>query len=143
MKAVVDASIIVRSVVPHQPGQDLARQWLASCDELVAPALLPFEITTALRRLEFSQLLESADAEEFLSIALSLNIRLEAPRGLHLEAMKLARLLQVSRTQDSAYLALALREECSLHTLDVRFWRNASGRGFPVVLLGEPGREDS
>lgn len=137
MKAVVDATIVVRSVVPEQPGRDLARDWLASCDELVAPALLPFEIATALRRLEFSELIDSDDAEEFLHIALSLDIRLEAPRGLHLESVKLARLLQVSRTQDSAYLALALREECSVYTLDVRFWRNASGRGFPVVLLGE------
>ncbi len=132
MKAVLDASVLVRAVVPGQEYHAEVRRWLHGITEPLAPHLMPFEVTTAIRHLEFSGLLPPEAAEAALMEALRLRVGLRTFREMHLEALHLARELQVSRTRDVAYLALALRESCSLFTLDERFIRNATSRGYPV-----------
>jgi predicted nucleic acid-binding protein len=100
--------------------------------EAVAPHLLPFEVTTAIRRLEAGGHVLGEDAEVALVEALRLRVTLRTPRDLHVRSLHLARTLGVSRTQDAAYLALALAEGCPLYTLDERFIRNAASHGYPV-----------
>lgn len=137
MKSVVDASVLVRASVTEQEQHAEARAWLAGIAELVAPHLIWFEVTTAIRKMEFAGMLSREQAERDLQAALSLSVRLESPEGLFLESMALARKLKVSRTRDTAYLALALREDCPLYTLDKRFQRNASSHGYAVHLIPE------
>jgi len=132
VKAVLDASILVRAVVPGQVYHREIRSWLATVTEAVAPALLPFEVTTAIRHLEFTNVITSEIADTALSAALRLRVSLRMFPGLHLQAFHLARELAVSRTRDTAYLALALTEQCPLFTLDERFLRNCVSRGYPV-----------
>lgn len=133
MKAVLDASVLVRAVVPGQAYHAETRGWLRSVTEPIAPHLMPFEVTTAIRHLEFAGMIPVEVSEAALAEALRLRIRLHAFAALHQHALRLARELQVSRTRDSAYLALALAEGCPLFTLDERFLRNAASRGYPVL----------
>lgn len=132
MKAVLDASVLVRAVVPGQAHHSDVRVWLRGVTEPIAPHLMPFEVATAIRHLEFAGLITQDVGEAALAEALRLRVRLQTSRDMHLHALRLARELQVSRTRDAAYLALALREGCPLFTLDERFLRNAAARGYPV-----------
>lgn len=132
MKAVLDASVLVRAVVPGQAYHAEVRDWLRGIAEPLAPHLMPFEVATAIRHLEFAGLISPDTAEAALVEALRLRVDLRASREMHLHALHLARELQVSRTRDVAYLALALREGCPLVTLDERFLRNAVSRGYAV-----------
>lgn len=132
MKAVLDASVLVRAVVPGQLYHREVRSWLANVTEVVAPALLPFEVTTAIRHLEFSNVITGEIADTALSTALRLRVNLRMFPSLHLQAFQLARELALSRARDTAYLALALIEQCPLFTLDERFLRNCASHGYPV-----------
>jgi len=132
VKAILDASIIVRAVVPGQVYHREVRSWLTTVTEAVAPALLPFEVTSAIRHLEFTNVITSEIADTALSAALRLRVRLRTFPGLHLHAVRLARELAVSRARDTAYLALALTEQCPLFTLDERFLHNCASRAYPV-----------
>lgn len=132
MKAVLDASIVVRAVVPGQFHHQGVRSWLATVTEAVAPALLLFEVTTAIRHLEFTRTITGEIADAALSAALQLRVNLRTFPGMHLQAFHLARELAISRARDTAYLALALAEQCPLFTLDERFLRNCVSRGYPV-----------
>lgn len=132
MKAILDASIVVRAVVPGQLHHREVRSWLATVTEAVAPALLPFEVTTAIRHLEFTNVITGETADAALSAALQLRVNLRMFPRLRLQAFQLARELAMSRARDTAYLALALLEQCPLFTLDERFLRNCVSRGYPV-----------
>lgn len=132
MKAVLDASVLVRAVVPGQPYHAEVRECLRGVSEALAPHLMPFEVTTAIRFLEFNGLIPRPAAEAAVTEALRLRVALRTPRGLHRESLLLARELGVSRTRDVAYLALALRENCPVLTLDERFIRNARTKGYSV-----------
>ena len=132
MKAVLDASILVRAVVPGQLYHREVRAWLATVTEAVAPALLPFEVTTAIRHLEFTRVITGVVADTALSAALRLRVSLRMFPDLHLQTFHLARELALSRARDTSYLALALAEECPLFTLDERFLRSCASRGYPV-----------
>ncbi len=136
MKAVVDASVIIRGIVPGSDSHAESRQWLAAATELLAPHLLWFEVTTGLRYLEFFKTIPEGSAELYLQSALRLNVRLETPPGLYVESVRLAQQLAVSRTRDTSYLALALLEKCPVVTLDIRFQRNAASHGFEVMVPG-------
>lgn len=132
MKAVLDASVVVRAVVPGQDYHADVRGWLRGVAEPIAPHLMPFEVVTAIRYLEFAGIIGRDVCEASVAEALRLRVGLRTPRGLHQHSLQLARELGVSRTRDAAYLALALREGCSMFTLDERFLRNAVSRGYPV-----------
>lgn len=132
MKAVLDASVLVRAVVPGQDFHTEVRAWLRGVTDPVAPHPMPFEVATAIRHLESAGIISQETGEAALLEALRLRVRLRTSRELHVHALHLARELQVSRTRDASYLALALREGCPLFTLDERFMRNAASRGYPV-----------
>lgn len=69
MRAVLDASVVVRAVPPH---------------------LLPFEVATAIRRLEAGGQISTEHAEVALIGALRLRVTLRTPRDLRIRSLNLA-----------------------------------------------------
>lgn len=70
MKAVLDASVIVRAVLPGQPYHQEVRTWLTRVTVPLAPHLLYFEVTSALRHLEFLRAIAPEVTETALREAL-------------------------------------------------------------------------
>ncbi|BAS28556.1 type II toxin-antitoxin system VapC family toxin [Limnochorda pilosa] len=137
MSAVVDASVIVRALLPGQAYHAEARMWLEQQDELLAPRLLWYEVTTALRRLEYANVLDPATTDIVLQAALSLRIKMTAAKHLHAQALAIARALGVSRAHDAAYLAVAVEHGVPLATLDERLVRNGRSHGYPLIHPAE------
>ncbi len=132
MKAVADASLLIRTCIKDQYTGE-ARKWLATVDDLLAPQLLWYEVTSALRRLEYAGFIDRVVMDQSLQALFDLQIRLCGSRVLYRRMIDLARELNTSCTYDMAYLALALEEDCPLVTMDERLIGNARARGYTVL----------
>lgn len=132
MKAVLDASILVRAAVPGQLHHDGVRDWLATVTEAFAPAVLLFEAVTAIRHLEAHHAIDAEVADGALSAVLGIRVAIRMAPDLCRRAYALARELGVSRASDTAYLAVALAEGCPLFTLDERFRNHCVSHGYDV-----------
>jgi predicted nucleic acid-binding protein len=132
VKAVLDASVLVRAVVPGQQHHEHVRKWLSTVTEVIAPALLIFEAVTAIRHLEAYRAIGAEVAEGALDAVLGIRISFRMAPSLPRRAYELARQLGVSRVGDTSDLAVALAEACPMYTLDERFLRNCLARRYDV-----------
>lgn len=132
MKAVLDASVLIRAVVPGQLHHEAVRTWVSTVTEAIAPALLFFEAVTAIRHLEAHRVIDTEVADGALSAVLGIRVTVRMSPELHRRAYALARELGVSRASDAAYLAVALTEGCPLFTVDERFLKNSLSHGYDV-----------
>ncbi|MHB8732212.1 MAG: type II toxin-antitoxin system VapC family toxin [bacterium] len=132
MKAVVDASVLVRAVVPGQLHHEGVRAWISTVTDAIAPALMLFEAVTAIRHLEAHRAIDAEVADGALSAVLGIRVGIRMGPDLHRRAYALARELGVSRAGDTTYLAVALEEVCPLFTLDERFLKNCVSHGYDV-----------
>jgi len=127
----VDASVVVRLLVPA-PGSDavaaLWERWTAERRRVLAPALLGYEVTNALRRYEVLGSLTPDEVNDALDIYTSLGLVHVDEPALHAEALKLARQHGLKAAYDAHYLAVARRFGADLCTADARL-ANAVGRG--------------
>lgn len=133
----VDASIVVPLVVENQNSQrvnELWVDWHETGSRLIAPTLLYYEVTNALRRyLVAGQLLEE-EVRVALQAALQLEISLYGDDHLHLQALQLATRFSLPATYDAHYLALAERYQADFWTADRRLV-NAVQKVLPWVHL--------
>jgi predicted nucleic acid-binding protein len=114
----IDANFVVRLVLSgtyESPVVSLWQQWHEKGDDIVAPTLLHYEVSHALRRYVVHGELLPDEALEGLETALSLGITLYGDRGLHKRALRLAERLLLPAAYDAHYLALA-------ETLGAEFW---------------------
>lgn len=132
MKAVVDASVLIRSIIPDQH-TDIVRQWLATAGELLAPQLVWYEVSSVLRHMEYLQLVDQTVVDRSLEQLLGIPVVVLGRKSHYRIMVHLARKLNVSRAYDMAYLALAIEEECPLVTLDSRLINNATNHGYTVL----------
>ena len=119
----VDASLVVRllaSGAPESPVVQLWREWHASRHPLVAPTLLYYEVSNALRRYAAQGELLPEEAAEALEAALRLGIVLYGDADLHQRALELAARFSLPATYDAHYLALAERLGAEFWTADRR-----------------------
>jgi predicted nucleic acid-binding protein len=133
----VDASLVMRLLVPDplsRAATALWRSWADDGRELVAPALLCYEIANALHRMTRQQLLRPDTAQETLEAALALPITLVEAPELLVRAFTLARSLALPTAYDAHYLAVAESRQCELWTADARLVR-AVGSTMPWVRL--------
>lgn len=137
---VVDASLAVKWLV-NEVHTDrafaLARSWVRSGIQPVAPYLMPVEVTNALYRRVVLRQVPILAATELLGVFLGTGIELREPAGLHRRAMELAARLNQDSVYDAHYLALAETMDCELWTADERFYRAASPSFKIVRWLGE------
>lgn len=131
----VDASLVLQLLVPAALSDEASRvyeDWRRRDLELIAPALMAFEVVSTLRRLVYLGELTAGEGEAALSAFLRMNVRLSHRRGLFPLAWQLATKFRQSRAYDSAYLALAQLTSAEFWTADERL-ANAVGDELPWV----------
>ena len=124
---VIDASIAVdMALVGRAPG-------VLAVEELVAPALLWSESTSALHELAFRGEVDEVTSSDAIARLSALGIaRFEHPE-LHPEASRIARKLGWAKTYDAEYVAVARLTGSRLLTRDARLRRGASS---VVTIVG-------
>ena len=128
----VDASVAAKWFLQEEwadRARSLLRETLTADEPIVAPPLLPYEVTNILRlRLRASAPLPLEHALEFLDDFLSVPIELRNPPGLHRRALMLADTYGLPAAYDAHYLALAEQLGCTLWTDDRPLLRILEGR---------------
>ena len=120
----VDASVAVKWVLNEERSDlaiDLYEAVVQADRSIVAPPLLPLEVTNILRqRMRVNPEVSLADATAQLDDFLALPIDYHNPVGLHHQALVLADAFDLPATYDAHYLALAEHLGCELWTDDQR-----------------------
>ena len=117
---VVDASIAVSLALRGDRPAALAGE------DLIAPALLWSETTSAIHELAFREDIDQDAASAAIADLPTLGIERYDPPALHVEASRIARQLGWAKTYDAEYVALTVLTGARLLTLDARLQRGAA-----------------
>lgn len=135
--AVVDASVVVRWVVPEQ-GADEAVALLGQSIDWIAPRLMLTEVASALRRKVAAGELSVELATHGLDLVLDVEargaLRLHRDEGVVKKALDLS-IAYRRKVPDCVYLALAEDAGAGLATADRQLSEMARSRRVPTVLL--------
>jgi predicted nucleic acid-binding protein len=119
----VDASFVIKLVTdePHSDRADeLWKAWLEADAEIVAPELLPFEVTSVIRKKVQRGVVTPEDGavafDAFWEVLTS--VALVPPNRLCARAWELASRYHQPNLYDAYYVALAEQLECALWTAD-------------------------
>jgi len=138
----VDASVVVALVTPEEQSQlalDMWGEWMRAEARVIAPTLLLYEVTSALRRKAARGTLSQSDARRALEEALALDIELLTLPELCLAGFDLAGRFQRSAAYDTCYLALAQAQEGEFWTADERLYNAVKERFAAIRWLGDAG----
>ena len=123
----VDASVAVKWILNEErsdQARELYRAALWAGESIVAPPLLPLEVTNILRqRMRATDGVSLTEATGQLDKFLAFPIEYHNPVGLHRRELALADAHDLSATYDAHYLALAEHLGCELWTDDRRLLR--------------------
>jgi predicted nucleic acid-binding protein len=126
----VDASIAVKWILDEERSDRarvLYRDAVRAGEPIVAPPLLPLEVTNILRqRMRTRDGLSLVAATQHLDDFLAFPMEFHNPAGLHPQALVLADALSLPATYDAHYLALAEHLGCELWTDDQRLLRHVA-----------------
>lgn len=130
---VIDAGIVLALVLPLPCSERAAvrvRALVEEREELFAPALLEYEVCSALRRAVAGKIIEDAAASRALGLIDAIRIRPITPASsLHMRALSWASRLGQTKAYDAQYLALAEEMKCGLLTADLRLAHAAQALG--------------
>lgn len=135
----VDANIIVWALVPtsaSRKAETLLQTWQETDTVLIAPALLAYEVTSALRRLVYLKEIRPETGEIAFARFSRIDIHLLSRADIFQRAWELAKELNQSRAYDAAYLAVAQLNQCDLWTADERLYNAVQPRIPWVKWLG-------
>lgn len=134
--ACVDANVVIRVLdAPRYPGMLAFWNRLSTeTDELIAPALLGYEVANVLQQQQRAGVVDARTAVDGLRRVLSLPISLHGDAALHVRALELAAEHDLPATYDAHYLALAERYRAPLWTCDQRLAGAVAGR-LPWIRL--------
>ena len=122
-----DASVAVKWILNEERSDRALALYRDSIDAdqtIVAPPLLPLEVTNILRqRMRAAEVLPLTEAIGHLSDFLALPISIVNPAGLHHAALVLADTYGLPASYDAHYLALAEYLDCALWTDDLQLLR--------------------
>ena len=118
----VDANIVVRVVAfpNHAAIQTLWQRWIRQEQQIIAPALIFYEVTNALYQYQRQGMLTEEAVTIALNAVLALPIQIHGDAELHGKALDIARRYGLSATYDAHYVALAEHFGGELWTTDQR-----------------------
>lgn len=131
----VDSSVAVKWVFREEYSKQslaIVRASARSGERIAGPALLPIEVTNAIRRRMLSEGLSLGEGRRLLGQFFSVPIILAAPEVFSERALAVADTYGLPAVYDAYYVALAQLLECDLWTNDQRLLR-ALGGGLPFV----------
>jgi len=123
----VDASLAAKWVFGEelqQQAEALYQETIVAGERIVAPPLLPIEVTNIVRqRMRRAKqpgepILSLAEARQHLERFLTFSVELRLPPGLHQRALELAHAHGLPAVYDAHYVALAQLLDCPLWTAD-------------------------
>ena len=130
---VIDAGVVLALLLPLPFSDRVAaevRSLSEAREELFAPALLEYEVCSAIRRAVARKIIDNDRAGQALDWIQALRIRPITPASsLHTRALSWAAQLGHSKAYDAHYLALAEEMKCPLLTTDLRLVRAARALG--------------
>ena len=131
MRVVLDANAAVE-VALEGKAAGLLSAVLAQSEEVIAPELLVPEIVNAVWKYHQFAEFDLGKCEKILELAVGLVDRLISHRAIYREAFALSRAQKTHVAYDMFYLALALREDALLLTLDGTLKKEAKRAGIRV-----------
>ena len=139
-----DASVAVKWILEEDYSDEakaLYRATLRAGEPIVAPPLLPIEVTNILRqRMRAADGPTLGEATALLDDFLAFPIDLHNPAGLHRRALVLADAHGLPAAYDAHYLALAELLDCELWTDDQRLLRLVANSLSFVRWIGDYAR---
>ena len=137
----VDASVATKWILPEEYSEQadaLSTGSILAGEPVIAPSLLPIEVTNILRqRIRGEQHISLAEATELLERCLAIHVSSASAPGLHREALELADWYQFAAVYDADYVALAQILRCELWTDDRRLLRTLRGKLDFVKWIGD------
>ncbi len=135
----VDASVAAKWILPEEHAElarALLRYALGMAESIVAPPLLPIEVTNILRQRVRAGELTPAEAKDRLALFLAFPVSLRAPEPLYHRALEIAEEYNLPAVYDAHYVALAELSGATLWTDDQRLLRILGGRLSFVQWIG-------
>ena len=123
---VVDASVAFKWLVEEENSDQataLARNSDDDGIQLVAPAIMHFEVANALHRRVVGGDMSLEVAIELMQRLISVGVELHHSPTIHKKALELASRLRQGAVYDAHYLALADMLNCEMWTADQKFQR--------------------
>jgi predicted nucleic acid-binding protein len=142
MTICIDASLVVALLMPESLSPAALSRWQAwveQDEEVVAPALLRYEVHSALYRKAFRELIAFEDSLGAIEQFTRLDIHFLDPPGLPRRAAELAKLFERPNTYDAHYLALAEHLNCPFWSADERLYNAVCQRFANLYWLGQTG----
>ena len=109
----------------------------ASGERIVAPSLLPIEVTNAIRRKMLREGLNLSDARKLLSRFFVMAPAVTSSEGLSEQSLVIADAHRLPAVYDAHYVALSLLLGCDLWTDDQRLLRTLAGSLKFVRWIGD------
>lgn len=131
----VDASVVIKWLFAeeHSDRAEALRGAAERANQaIVAPWLLPFEVTNVIYRRMLREGRSLVEADQSLADILAFRLDLITLPDLHQRAFALANTYSLAATYDAQYVALAQALACDLWTADQRLL-NARGSRMPFV----------
>ena len=113
----------------------LARSWARDGITVIAPYLMPAEVSNALHKRVVGQELSVAAASDLMETLLASGFELREKPLIHVRAIEIASELGQRAAYDAHYLALAEELDCEMWTADARFYRAARSSSERIRLL--------
>ncbi len=130
---VVDASLALKWVL-DESDSDLADRlldgWVNEGMDVIAPALLAYEVANTLHRQVVKGKLTYEEARRALTdlFATGVLLKFSLYEDISAQAMEFAHEFGLPATYDAHYLALAHSEDCEFWTADTRLWNTVKGK---------------
>ena len=131
MRVVLDASAAVEVALEGKAAGPLSAM-LSQSEEVIAPELLVPEIVNAIWKYHQFAEFDLGKCEKILELAIGLVDRLISHKEIYRRAFALSRAQKTRAAYDMFYLALALREDAVLLTLDGSLKKEARRAGVRV-----------